>query len=196
MKNLSKPVSTVLLLTLLSQVSGCVSMVVGGAASIGVAAMEERSLRVHAKDTAIATEIRYSLVEASENLITGVGVEVYEGKALITGVVRNEEMRAKALKLIWKTNGVKDVFNELQVGVSRIKDLAKDGWVTMQLESKITLDQEILAINYFIETVNGTVYLIGVAQSQQEVDKVTSYARGLSYVKRVISHVRIKKAPS
>jgi osmotically-inducible protein OsmY len=194
MKHLSKQISAALLFTLLVSLSGCISIVVGGAASIGVAAMEERSLKVHAKDTAIATEILYNLFEASEKFITSVGVEVYEGKALITGVVRNEEMRAQALQLIWKTEGVKDVYNELQVGDSGIKDLAKDSWVTTQLKSKITFDQEILAINYFIETVNGTVYLIGVAQSQGEVDKVTSYARDLGYVKRVISHVRIKKA--
>ena len=194
MKRLSKLIGAVLLLIILPLLSSCVSMVVGGAASIGVAAMEERPLKVNVKDTAIATEIRYNLVEANEKFITGVGVEVYEGKALITGVVRSEEMRAQALKLIWRTNGVKDVYNELQIGDSGIKDLAKDIWVTTQLKSKITFDQEILAINYFIETVNGTIYMIGVAQNQREVDKVTSYARGLSYVKRVISHVRIKKA--
>ena len=166
MKYLSKLISVVLIFILLSPLTGCVSMVMGGAASIGVAAMEDRPLRVHAKDTAIATEIRYNLVEAREKLITNIGVEVYEGK---------------------------DVFNELQVGNNRIKDLAKDSWVTTQLRSKITFDQEILAINYFIETVNGTVYLIGIAQSQQEIEKVTSYARSLGYVTRVISHVRVKK---
>ena len=194
MKHLSKLISASLIFVMLTQLSGCVSMFVGSAASIGVAAMEERPLKVHAKDTAIATEIRYNLVQASDSFITGVGVEVYEGKALITGVVRNEKMRARVLKLVWKTSGVKDVLNELQVGGNKIKGLAKDSWVTTQLESKITFDQEILAINYFIETVNGTVYLIGMAQSQREIDKVISYARGLSYVKRVISHVRIKEA--
>jgi osmotically-inducible protein OsmY len=196
MKYLFKLISTGLLLTLLTLLTGCVSMVVGGAASIGVAAVEERSLRIHAKDTAIATQIRYNLVEASEKLITGIGVEVYEGKALITGVVSNEEIRAQALKIIWKTDDVKDVYNELQIGDSGIKDFARDSWVTTQLKSKITFDQDILAVNFFIETVNGTVYLIGVAQSQWEIDKVTSYARGLSYVKRVISHVKVKKAAS
>jgi osmotically-inducible protein OsmY len=40
------------------------------------------------------------------------------------------------------------------------------------------------------------VYLIGIAQSKKEIDKVIAHARSLSYVKRVISHVRIKKAAS
>ena len=196
MKYVLKPITGVLFFILLATLSGCVSMVVGSAASIGVAGMEERPLKVHAKDIAITAKIRYNLIEASEKFITSVGVEVYEGKALITGVVENEEMRAQALKLIWKTDGVKDVYNELQVGDIRIRNIMKDGWVTAQLQSKITFDKDVLAINYSIETVSGTVYLIGISNSQREVDRVIAHARSLGYVKRVISHVRIKKAPS
>jgi osmotically-inducible protein OsmY len=196
MKYVLKPIMGVLFFILLATLSGCVSMVVGSAASIGVAGMEERPLKVHAKDIAVAAKIRYNLIEASEKFITSVGVEVYEGKALITGVVENEEMRAQALKLIWKTDGVKDVYNELQVGDIRIRNIMKDGWVTAQLQSKITFDKDVLAINYSIETVSGTVYLIGIAKSQREVDRVIAHARSLGYVKRVISHVRIKKASS
>ena len=196
MMHLPKPITAVLLLALLAPLSGCVSMVIGAGATVGVAVMEERPLKVHLRDTTIATEIRYNLVEASEKFITGVGIEVYEGKALITGVVENEVMRAHALKLVWKVEGLKDVYNELQVGDNGITNFAKDSWVTTQLKSKTTLDQDVLAINYTIETVNGVVYLIGIAQSKREIDKVIAHARSLSYVKRVISHVRIKKAAS
>lgn len=196
MMNLSKPMTAVLLLTLLAPLSGCVNMVIGAGATVGVAAMEERPLKVHLRDTTIATEIRYNLVEASEKFITGVGIEVYEGKALITGVVENEAMRAQALKLVWKVEGLKDVYNELQVGDNGITNFAKDSWVTTQLKSKTTFDQDVLAINYKIETVNGVVYLIGIAQSKREIDKVIAHARSLGYVKRVISHVRIKKVTS
>ena len=196
MMHLPKLITAVLLLALLAPLSGCVSMVIGAGATVGVAVMEERPFKVHLRDTTIATEIRYNLVEASEKFITGVGIEVYEGKALITGVVENEVMRAHALKLVWKVEGLKDVYNELQVGDNGITNFAKDSWVTTQLKSKTTLDQDVLAINYTIETVNGVVYLIGIAQSKREIDKVIAHARSLSYVKRVISHVRIKKAAS
>jgi osmotically-inducible protein OsmY len=196
MKYVLKPIMGVLFFILLATLSGCVSMVVGSAASIGVAGMEERPLKVYAEDIAITAKIRYNLIEASEKFITSVGVAVYEGKALITGVVENEEIRAQALKLIWKTDGVKDVYNELQVGDIRIRNMMKDGWITAQLQSKITFDKDVLAINYSIETVSGTVYLIGIANSQREIDRVIAHARSLGYVKRVISHVRIKKAPS
>jgi osmotically-inducible protein OsmY len=196
MRYVLKPITGALFFILLATLNGCVSMVVGSAASIGVAGMEERPFKVLANDTAIATKIRYNLVEAGEKFITGVGVEVYEGKALITGVVKNEEIRAQALNLIWKTDGIKDVYNELQVGDNGIRDIVKDGWVTAQLQYKITFDKDVLAINYSIETVNGTVYLIGIAKNQLEINRVIAHARSLGYVNRVISYVRVKKAAS
>lgn len=109
MKNIIKPLVLLFVLALPAVLSGCASMVVGAGASIGVAALEERPLKVHAHDTALATEIRYNLVETGENFVLGVGVEVYERKVLMTGVVKTEAMRAQALKLAWKVSGVKDV---------------------------------------------------------------------------------------
>lgn len=194
MTRLPKFLALFLLLALPNALGGCVSMVVGAGAAAGVAAFEERSLAVHAEDAGIATKIRYNLIESNKKFTTSVGLEVYEGRVLMTGVVNTEELRAEAMRLAWKVEGVKDVFNELQIGDAGVQSFANDSWVTTQLASKMTIDKDILAINYSIETVNGIVYLIGMAQSQAEIDKVIAHARNLSYVKRVISHVRIKKA--
>ena len=75
---------------------------------------------------------------------------------------------------------------------SGVLDLARDKWVSTQLRLKITFDSKIKAINYAIDTVNGTVYLMGVAQNEWELSLVSNHARNLDYVRRVVSHVRIK----
>ncbi len=177
-------------------IGGCAGAVVGGAAAVGTAAYQERGVQGVARDLATATKVRTQLVNAGEDYVTGVGVEVYEGRVLLTGTLVNEEMRANAGQLAWKTEGVKDVINEIQLRPSNLRDLAKDSWITTQLQSKITLDKEILAINYSIETVNGIVYLIGIAQNQAELDRVIAHARGIDYVRQIISHVRVKKGVS
>jgi osmotically-inducible protein OsmY len=105
-------------------------------------------------------------------------------------------MRAAAVKLAWKTEGVKDVINEIQIGQSSLRDIARDSWITAQLKTKITFDKKILAINFSIETVNGIVYLIGIAQDQGELDRILTHGRGIDYVRRIISHVRVKKGRS
>ena len=171
---------------------GCAGAVIGGGAAVGTAAYQERGIQGVARDLATATRIRTQLLNAGEAFATGVGVEVYEGRALLTGTLKSEEMRAQAVSIAWKASGVKDVINEIQILESSLRDLAKDAWITTQLKSKITFDKHVLAVNYSIETVNGTVYLIGIAQSKAEIDRVIAHARSISYVERIISHVRVK----
>ena len=175
---------------------GCAGAVVGGGAAVGTAAYQERGLQIVARDLAVATKVRVALLNAGEQYAIGVGVEVYEGRVLLTGTLANEEMRATAVSLAWKGEGVTDVINEIQIGEASLRDLARDSWITAQLKSKLTFDKKILAINYSIETVNGIIYLIGIAQNQRELDRVIAHARNIGYVRRIISHVRMKKAVS
>ena len=179
-----------------ANLSGCAGAVVGGAAAVGTAAYQERGVQGVARDMATATKVRVNLISAGEEYITGVSVEVYEGRVLLTGTLDDEGKRAEAVRIVWKTEGVKDVINEIQTVKSSLRDLAKDSWVTAQLKSKITFDEKIMAINYSIETVNGIVYLIGIAQNQEELDRILAHARGIDYVRRIISHVRVKKGAS
>ena len=60
------------------------------------------------------------------------------------------------------------------------------------MTAKLTFDKDVQAINYIIETENAVVYLLGAAQSRAELDRVLGHARGISRVRDVISHVRIK----
>jgi len=175
---------------------GCAGVVVGGGALVGTAAYQERGVRGVARDLATATKLRTQLLDAGEAYVTGVGIEVYEGRVLMTGIIADEGKRAEAVRVVWKTEGVKDVINEIQAGESSLRDFAKDSWVTTQLKSKITFDEKIMAINYSIETVNGIVYLIGIAQNQEELDRILAHAKAIDYVRRIISHVRVKKGAS
>lgn len=175
-------------------VTGCASTVVGIGATVGVAALEERPMRIVAQDMAISAKIRLALVNAGEKYVTSVGVEVYEGRVLLTGAVETEEMRAEAVRMAWKVINVEDVLNELEIGDNSLRDWARDSWITAQIVSKMTFDKEVLAINYSIETVNKVVYLLGLAQDQAELDRVISHARAIDYVRRIINHVRVKKA--
>jgi osmotically-inducible protein OsmY len=176
---------------------GCAGAVVGAGAAVGGAAYQERGVQGVGRDMATATKIRTNLINQGEAYVSGVGVEVYEGRALLTGTLPNEQMRSIAVGLAWKAEGVKDVLNEIQLQrESGLRDLARDSWITTQLQSKMTFDKKILAINYSIETVNGIVYLIGIAQNQEELDRVIAHARAIDYVRQIKSHVRVKKGVS
>jgi len=185
------------LLACLMVVQGCAGVLVGAAASVGVAAYDERGVAGVAQDTKIATLIRAAYFDTEIELLQDVGLEVYEGRVLVTGIVPTEEMRADAVRLAWQVADVKDVINELIVNQNTtLTDAARDTWITTKLKASLTGDETIFSINYGIETVNGIVYLIGIAQDQGELNRVIAHAREVERVRRVVSHVRVKAPAS
>jgi len=182
------------LVALAPGLAGCgPSTVVGVGAMAGNAAMQERGFVKTVEDTATETKINANLLSYSAELFIDVSVEVYEGRTLLTGKVKQTKDRIEAVRIAWNVSGVKEVINEIQVeDTSDLLDAARDHWVTAKLAAKITLDKQIKSVNYSLDTVNGTVYVMGIGQNQAEVDRVRNHARQLSYVRRVISYVRIK----
>ena len=177
---------------LLPFLSGCTTLV-GAGATVGVAAAQERGIKGRAEDLKIEALILEKFIKSGIKLTATIGVEVYEGRVLLTGASKNTKITDQAVKLSWKIRGVKKVINEIQVGRnSTISNFAQDTWITAQIKSNITFDRNIFSINYTIETVNGIVYLIGVAQNTTEHDRVKQHAANVKFVRNVVSHVRVK----
>ena len=190
----SAPVQVITSLLAVSTIlSGCTA-IVGAGATVGVAAVQERGLKGRANDLKIEARVLEKYVNAGFKLTATIGAEVYEGRVLLTGASKDTKITDQAVKLAWQVDGVKEVINEIQVGKeSGISDYAQDTWITAQLKSKMTFDQEILSINYVVETVNATVYLIGIAQNATELNRVKQHASNVKFVRNIISHVRVKK---
>ena len=60
---------------------------------------------------------------------------------------------------------------------------------------KIITDKEISSINYNFESVNGNLYIIGIAKNKKELKKVVKHANGIKGVLKVVSHVIMKSDP-
>jgi len=172
-----------------------VGAVLGIGAGAGVAAYQERGVDGVARDIGLSSRILDQYARHNHTLIAHIGIEVYESRALLTGHVKTQTERADAVRLAWQVDGIVDVINEIHVTPdSAMIDTARDSWISAQLEAKLTFDEKILAINYAIETVGGTVYLIGIAQNDAELERVKNHARDIEYVRHIVSHVRVKTA--
>lgn len=172
------------------------AVVVGAGASGAVAASEERGLGGALSDSRIKTMINYHLLDEDAELFKRVATAVYEGRVLLTGVVHAVAQRDLAVRIAWRADGVKEVINEIIVDPKGGgSTFAQDTWISAKLRSKLLFDQEIEGINYSIDTVRGTVYLLGVAQNRQELGHVLDHARNLSHVTKVVSHVILKTDP-
>jgi len=185
-------------LLLLGSLSACTAagVAVGAGAGVAVAAQKEKGLQQVVSDAEIRTEINHLWFQKSETIFLNAEMEVQEGKVLLLGNVPTPEDRLEAVRLAWQADGVREVINQIEVGdTSSIGDYARDLWIKAQLESKILLDGEVSSIDYTIDTLNQTIYLMGIARNQTELDRVISHAKDIKHVRHVVSYVRLKDDP-
>ncbi len=172
--------------------TACVPLVVGAGGTAVVAAHEKRGLRGFASDTAITAQINDLWFRHSLDLYQRLSTRVDQGRVMLTGRAADPQMRLDAVRLVWQADGVREVINEIQVdNESSIVDSAKDTWINTQLRTRITFDGAVSSQNYNIDTVNGVVYLMGWAKSQDELDRVIGHARAIPNVQRVVNYVQL-----
>ena len=173
--------------------SGCASAIVGGAAAVGVAAAQERTVGRAIDDATIEFKIKDLFLEKSDRLFTRVSVDSVEGRVLLSGTVQTPDNRVDIARLTWQVDGVKEVFNEVEVGDrGGLIDYFKDVRIANELRLKLLADKEVANVNYSVETVNGVIYLMGIGQDQAELERVTSHASNIKGVVRVVSFVVLK----
>lgn len=176
---------------------GCAGvLVLGGLAAAGgagYAAGQERGVNGVTNDLTIKTDIEAALIKADPQLQTGIVTTVYDGRVLLTGRVATPRMKLAADEIAGRTNGVRALYDELIVAPPEVAwNDAKDAWISTQIRSKMVVDPAIRSINYQLDTQNGSVFLIGSARDQAELERVTQIARYVPGVRRVVSYISLR----
>ncbi|MEM6402230.1 MAG: BON domain-containing protein [Cyanobacteria bacterium P01_D01_bin.116] len=187
-----------LLFTGLCALSGCAQTIFTGAGFLGGAAREERSLGDNIDDQAINAEIHHFMVKSDVNqLLSDINVRVHEGRVLLTGRTKSADVALEAVRLSWLAGGVREVINEIQVGEegTNILNYAQDNFIETQIEARLIGTKTVKAVNFTVEVIDGTAYLLGVASSDQERRDAAAVASVTRGVKRVISYVRLRNNP-
>ena len=169
---------------------------VGAGATAATAASQERGFGQAVDDNRIGLAIQAKLLDTGIGMLKKVDVEVHEARVLLAGRVETPALRIEAVRLAWQVNGVAEVINEIQIAEPvDMGQYMHDVWLAQQLRNKLLVDAKVRSVNYNIDCVAGTIYLMGVAQDQVELQRVIDHARDISYVSRVVSHVRLKNDP-
>jgi len=173
--------------------SHCTPQAAIGTASTAVAvSTEERTLGEFVDDTLIKTQIKNLYFDTNEIIFFNVDVEVTQGRVLLTGTVENSDLRIEATRIAWGINGVETVINELQISNDdNILSFADDLVISTKIKGKLLLNSEAEYMNYTVETVNGIVYLIGIARSEEERQFVIDLSREVYGVVDVIDYIDI-----
>ncbi|MDE3016155.1 MAG: BON domain-containing protein [Pseudomonadota bacterium] len=177
--------------------SGCVPLLIGGGTEAAVVVAQERSVGNALDDAGILVKIKDLYAQHDyKDLLANVDVKVVEGRVLLAGNVDTPEAQIEAVRLAWQALGVKEVMNNVQVNdKSGFWNYARDVWISTQIRTKLVLTRDIRSINYSVITVNQVVYLMGIAQNQDELNRVTYVTGTTPYVQRVVSYVVLKDDP-
>ena len=174
--------------------SGCASTILGGAASVGLASVQERSIKDAAIDLKLEIQIQEKLFRANtDKLFVNVDVVLLEQRVMLIGNVESQELRDLASKIAWEVSPkIKNVINEITVGKKpKLVSQALDARISLSLSGLLIGDAKISDINFTHSVSKQVIFLIGIAKDDEELNKVINHARSVKGVKKVISHLML-----
>ena len=178
-------VTTLATAMLLSVVSACAPLMVGGAVMTGMVAVDRRTSGIQLEDEGIelrtAQGFRQNLGEGSH-----VNVTSYNRQVLLTGEVATAAQKELADKLAQSQENVKAVANELAVqAASSLSQRSKDAIITGQIKALFIDAKDLQSSAFKIVTERGVVHLMGRVTSR-EAQRATDIARSVSGVIKVV----------
>ena len=156
----------------------------GKGVSIG---FDPRTVGMQIDDTLMQKNLVARLTLAEKKYFLYVQIEVLDGRIFLTGKVDKPEEKIKITKMAWETKGVRSVKNAITIkGQSNFKNSAKDILITTQLRTALLLNRLVKSGNYTLETINKTIYIFGIAKTDEEKREVINEANKIYDVKEVI----------
>jgi osmotically-inducible protein OsmY len=169
---------------------GCtwIPTMVSQGVDVATTVAEHRSIYSTAQDYATRSEIRSNFLD--ENLLLEVSTDVYKGRVMLTGLVKNDAARKRAEELARQVGAVRELFNEIQIAdQGSIKAAAQGLVIEAKLKAKLLTAEGVRSINYRWRAINGVVYLLGTSGSPDELTRVVTIVQGTEGVRAVVTHV-------
>ena len=196
-----KTLTTAVILGVLAHfLQGCspTGTVLGAGARTGLALAEDRPVEEIWGDSLLKVTIKKKLLETSfSETFWSLNTTIFEGRVLITGNVKNTTLRDQVSQMVWGVKGVREVLNEIEVQeTNNVTQIARDKFIQTSLQARMLGDKIVSDINYKMIAHNNVLYIIGIAQSQTELEKVVAHARAIRYVKRFVNYIWLADNPS
>ncbi len=184
-----KNIFFILLLVLLT--FSCVGTSSVGIFGSGVSvAYDPRTVGMQIDDSIMQKNLIGRLTLTDKKYIISISAKVLDGNIYLSGKVDEPEEKLKIIKMAWETKGARSVQSTVTIkGNSNFKSTAKDILITSQLRTALIFNKLTKATNYTIDTINGKIYIFGIAMTKKEKEKVISEADQIHGVKDVIPSI-------
>jgi osmotically-inducible protein OsmY len=174
--------------TLSLSLGACAPAVVGGAAAGGLAAADRRTSGTYVEDEGIEWKSLTRISEALKDKIH-INVTSFNRSVLLTGEAADEAARQKAESIAREVQNVRNVTNELTIGLpSSIASRSNDTYLTSLVKGNMIKDNagRFAPIHVKVITENAVVYLMGMV-TRKEAEAATEIARNTSGVQKVVT---------
>ena len=179
------------LFILLLFLNSCAGTGTSGLFGTGVSvAVDPRSIGTQIDDTIMQKNLSTRLTLQDKKYFLAVKSKVLDGRIFLTGKVDNPEDKLKITKIAWETVGVRSVRNDVKIREDfNFKQLAKDFLITSQLRTALILNKEVKSRNYQIDTYKKSIYIYGIAETNDELKLVVDEAKSILDVKKVVASI-------
>jgi osmotically-inducible protein OsmY len=170
---------------LLTSLSGCVGMMVGGAVMGAVATADRRTLGAQTEDKTITikAELKVPKIAGPD---AHVNIASFNRKVLLTGEVRDEAAKTTVEREVHGIEGVQTIANELEIsGPSSYTSRSSDALITTKVKASLVDMKTISAASFKVVTERGIVYLMGRV-TEREGQVAADVTRGVSGVQKVV----------
>lgn len=168
-----------------TQLTACVPVVVGGAATGGAMATDRRTSGTYIEDQAIELKAGKAIADNLKDKVHA-NVTSYNRQVLITGEVSDEANKKKAESLVKPIENVTSIKNYLEIAkISSLSTRTNDTYITSKVKANFLKENKFSANHVKVVTENCTVYLLGLV-THKEADDAVEIARSISGVKAVV----------
>jgi len=172
---------------LAGSLSGCIGVVLGGAAGGATVVGDPRTTGSQVEDESIELKAG-NLLRGDKELSQQIHINVvsYNQVVVVTGEAPTEDMRSRVFEMVKGIEKVRTAHNEVTIAApSPISARTTDSWLTTSVKAKIVGAKELNAIRIKVVTEAGTVYLLGLVK-QEEGDLAAQLASQTAGVQRVV----------
>ena len=161
---------------------------------VGSASTSTRGFSGTVEDTYLMSKIVSKITFMKLSNISNITVSVMNGKVLLAGNIDNQEKRLELIKKVWWIDGVKEVYNEVEIG-PQISFLEKteDFIFETKIKNRLLLEPGIYSNNYNVDVFNGNVYIMGISSDIEEKTKIENFLNNMNDIKKLILFVDIQK---
>ena len=186
-------VKTINLFIIFLLINSCAIVSTAGSL-VGSASTSTRGFSGTIEDTYLMSKIVSKITLMKLANFSNITVSVINGKVLLAGNIENQEKRLELIRKVWWIDGVKEVYNELEIG-SQIpfSEKTEDFIFEVKIKNRLLLEPGIFSNNYSVDVVNGNVYVVGISSNIKEKTKIENFLNNMNDIKKLILLVDIPK---